>query len=106
MKVFAAPLSVFKVFPGRSCHYLVDEKSDPLVVGRIQPKKLLENPLGLVKAPETPKTQSVAVHAAQKRSVVDEAPGQHAGKVLTQRQLADAEAHFVVADGIPVSSAS
>ncbi len=56
--------------------------------------------LRLVKAPKTPETQSIAVHAAQKRTVVDKAPRQHAGKVVTQRQLADAQTDFVMPDGI------
>ncbi len=71
-----------------------------MVVGRVQPEHLLKYVRRLVKALKTPETQSIAVHAAQKRTVVDKAPRQHAGKVVTQGQLADAQTDFVMPDGI------
>lgn len=56
--------------------------------------------LRFVKSPEPPETQSIAVHATKKRAVVDQAPRQNAGKAVTQRELADAQADFVMPDGI------
>ena len=52
--------------------------------------------LRLVKTPKSPETQSVAVHAAQKRTVIDKAPWQHAGKAVTQGQFTDAQTDFVM----------
>ena len=40
------------------------------------------------------------MHAAQKRPVVDVAPWQHALEALAQRQLPDAQAHLIVANGL------
>ncbi len=98
--VFVILLLVFSILPGCFCLNPVDEKPHALVVRRVQPEHLLKYVLRLVKAPKPPETQSIAVHTAQKRTVVDKARRQNAGEVATQRQLADAQADFVMPDGI------
>ncbi len=60
----------------------------------------MENALRLFEASKTPETQSIAMHAAQNRAVVNIAPRQHAIKVVFQGELADAQTDLIMSKGI------
>jgi hypothetical protein len=74
-------------FPYLPRPHVFDQNPHPLVVGWVEPEHPSEDALRLVKAPQAPETQSVPVQAAQKRTVVDVAPWQHALEALMPKRL-------------------
>ncbi len=60
----------------------------------------MENAFGLVIVTKSTKTSTIAVHAVQKRAVIEITPRQDSIKVVSQGQLADAQTDFIMPDGI------
>lgn len=78
-------LLVFSIFPGCAGPDLVDEESDSLIVGWVKPEHPVKDGTSIVESGHPPEAQPVAVHAAQKWSVVDMPPQQHAVKIVAKR---------------------
>lgn len=88
------------VLPSFTGPDLGQQGPDPLVVGRVEPEHPFEDSRSLIEAAETPEAKAEAMHAAQKRTIVDATPWQKTIEIVTQRQLADANARLVMTYGL------
>ena len=71
-----------------------------MVVRRVEPEHPVKDTLGLVKTSLAPEAQPVAVHASQKRAVVDVTPQEHTVETIAKGQLPDTKADLIMADGV------
>src|SRR4030042_4638518 len=79
---------------------IIDQEAYALVIRRIQPEHTLEDKRRFGKPFQPPKAQPVALQAPQKRTVVHVAPRERAVESGRERQLADAQADFVMPNGL------
>src|SRR4030042_155243 len=80
---------------------IIDQEAYALVIRRIQPEHPLEDKRRLGKLFQSPKRQPVALQAPQERTIVYVSPGERAVESGGERQLADAQADFGMADDLP-----
>jgi hypothetical protein len=74
----------FVVAPGLPGAHRGQEHSDAQIVPRAQPQQALEEFLGRREGAEPPTREREPVQSAQERTIVDEAPGEHAVEALAE----------------------
>ena len=84
--------------PRRSSANVLDQKSNALVVGRIQPEHAVENALRLLESAQPPQAQPKSIHATEKWPVVDPPPRKQTIEAFTEGQFTDPKPHLVMAN--------
>jgi hypothetical protein len=82
-------LFIFALLPGSPCPDIIDQEAHALVVLRVEPEHPLEYGLNGFELIQPPKTETVTVHASQKRTIVNKTPVKHTVKIFTEKQLSD-----------------